>query len=152
MRRLAALLCASLFALPAFAHDYTAGSLKIDHPWSRAMPVNSPMAAAFMSIENKGHQDDRLLSASSPQATRIELHTHLNDNGVMRMREVSGGVILPAGKTTKLAPGGLHIMFMDVKKQAKAGDKFPLTLQFEKAGKVEVVVNVEQGAPAAHAH
>lgn len=152
MRKFAVLAVTALLSLPAFAHDYTAGSLKIDHPWSRAMPANSPTAAVFMSINNLGKQDDKLLSASSPQAGKVELHTHLHDNGVMRMREVSGGVALPAASNTKLVPGGLHIMLMDVKKQAKAGEKFPLELNFEKAGKVQVEIKVEDGAPAAHVH
>lgn len=153
--RFAALLCATLFALPAFAHDYQAGNLKIDHPWSRAMPASSPTAATFLTIVNKGKDDDRLLAVSSPQAARVELHTHINDNGVMRMREVAGGIALPAGSEVKLAPGGLHIMLLEVGKQAKAGDSFPLELSFAKAGKVKVEVKVEDGMPAAakqHAH
>lgn len=152
MRKLAVLALASLLSLPAMAHDYSAGALKIGHPWSRAMPATSPTAGVFMTINNTGKDADKLVSATSPQAGKIEMHTHVNDNGVMRMREVAGGITVPAGEATKLAPGGLHVMLFDIKQQAKVGDKFPLVLKFEKAGEVKVDVKVEAGAPAAHAH
>ncbi|MDC7713315.1 copper chaperone PCu(A)C [Vogesella sp. LYT5W] len=140
---------AALLSLPAFAHDYSVGALKIGHPYSRAMPAASPTAAVFMSISNSGGAD-RLLAASTPQAARAELHQHLNDNGVMRMREVVGGIALPAGGTVTLAPGGLHIMLLEVPKQAASGEHFPLQLQFEKAGKVTVEVKVESGMAPVH--
>ena len=148
MRTFAALALASLFALPALAHDYTAGSLKIDHPYSRAMPPASPTAAVFFTISNNGKQADRLIAASSQQAGRAELHTHSNDNGVMRMRQVDGGIAIAPGSSVKLAPGGLHVMLLEVKQQARVGDKFPLTLTFERAGEVQVEVKVEDGAAA----
>ncbi len=149
MKKLALAALAGLLSLPALAHDYSAGALKIDHPWSRAMPASSPTAAVFMTISNSGGAD-RLLAASTPQAARAELHQHLNDNGVMRMREVSGGIVLPAAGQVKLAPGGLHLMLLQVPKQAVSGDRFPLQLQFEKAGKVTVEVKVESGMAPVH--
>lgn len=154
MRTFATLALASLFTLPALAHDYTVGSLKIDHPYSRAMPPASPTAAVFFTISNNGKQADRLIAASSKQSGRAELHTHTNDNGVMRMRQVEGGIAIAAGSSVKLAPGGLHVMLLEVKQQARAGDKFPLTLTFERAGEVQVDVKVEDGGeqPMQHQH
>ncbi|SCK11041.1 copper chaperone PCu(A)C [Vogesella sp. LIG4] len=146
MRTFATLALACLLSLPAMAHEYTVGNLKIIHPYSRAMPPASPAAAVFFSIVNKGQQADRLLAITTPQAPRAELHKHSNDNGVMRMRPLEGGVAIAAGETVKLAPGGVHVMLLDLKQQAKAGDHFPLTLKFEKAGEVKVDVKVEDGA------
>lgn len=153
MKKFALAALAGLLSLPALAHDYSVGALKIDHPYSRAMPASSPTAAVFMTISNSGGAD-RLLAASTPQAARAELHQHLNDNGVMRMRQVSGGIALPADSQVKLAPGGLHLMLLEVPKQALDGERFPLQLRFEKAGKLTVEVKVESGMlplhPAAH--
>lgn len=91
------------------------------------------------------------MSASTPRAERAEVHTHVNDNGVMRMRKVEGGVAVAPGQTVKFAPGSYHIMLLGLKQPLKAGDRFPLTLSFEKAGQVEVQVVVQDGA-GDHAH
>lgn len=149
MKKLALAALAGLLSLPVLAHDYSVGPLNVGHPYSRAMPPGSPTAAVFMTISNSGGAD-RLLAASTPQAARAELHQHINDNGVMRMREVAGGIALPAGGTVTLAPGGLHVMLLQVPKQAVSGDRFPLQLQFEKAGKVTVEVKVESGMAPVH--
>ncbi|GHD75874.1 copper chaperone PCu(A)C [Vogesella fluminis] len=149
MKKLALAALAGLLSLPVLAHDYSVGPLNVGHPYSRAMPASSPTAAVFMTISNSGGAD-RLLAASTPQAARAELHQHINDNGVMRMREVAGGIALPAGGTVTLAPGGLHVMLLQVPKQAVSGDRFPLQLQFEKAGKVTVEVKVESGMAPVH--
>lgn len=146
MRSLLAIAIAGLIALPAAAHEYTVGALKIGHPYSRAMPPAAPTTGAFFSISNSGKAADKLLAASSPLASSVELHTHLNDNGVMRMRQVEGGITVAPGETLKLAPGGLHVMLLGVKQQPHAGDKFPLTLKFEKAGDISVDVKVEDGS------
>lgn len=146
MRTFAVLALASLLALPAAAHEYAIGSLKIGHPYSRAMPPAAPTNAAFFSISNNGKAADKLLGASSPLASTVELHNNLNDSGVMRMRPLAGGISVAPGETLKLAPGGLHLMLLGVKQQPHAGDKFPLTLKFEKAGDISVEVKVEDGA------
>ncbi|HJV06019.1 MAG TPA: copper chaperone PCu(A)C [Chromobacteriaceae bacterium] len=147
MKRLAAALLGLALSTSVLAHGYTLGQLDVHHPWSRAMPEASPTGAAYMTLTNQGKSDDRLLAASSPRAQSAELHTHLNDHGVMRMRPVADGIALPAGQQVKLAPGGLHIMLMGLKQPLKAGDHFPLTLKFEKAGSVTVDVQVENSAP-----
>lgn len=146
MRTFVVLALTSLLALPAVAHEYTVGTLKIGHPYSRAMPPAAPTTGAFFSISNSGKAADKLLAASSPLASTVELHSHLNDNGVMRMRQVEGGISVAPGETLKLAPGGLHVMLLGVKQQPHTGDKFPLTLKFEKAGDINVEVKVEDGS------
>lgn len=141
----------------AHAHDYELGKLHIEHPWARASAGAAPTGAAYLAIENRGDAPDRLIGAATPAAERAELHNHIDDNGVMKMREVEGGIVLPAGTTTQLAPGGLHIMLMGLAQPLEAGTHFPLTLTFEKAGELAVEIKVEpighQPEPAhGHAH
>lgn len=139
-----ALTLASLlaFALPSFAHDYTVGAIKIDHPWSRELPPNAPAGAAYFVLHNQGNEADRLLGAHTPRAGHSELHTHTHADGVMKMTKVEN-VDVPAKGDVAFQPGGLHVMLFDLKEPLKAGEKFPLTLKFEKAGQVEVSVSVE---------
>ncbi|WP_206118773.1 copper chaperone PCu(A)C [Chromobacterium fluminis] len=155
-KTLSALLGLCLLSAGAMAHEFKLGDMKIGHPWSRAMPESSPTGGVYLSLNNRGKTADKLLSASTPRAAKAELHTHLNDNGVMRMREVAGGVAVAAGQEVKFAPGSYHVMLMGLKQPLRVGDRFPLTLRFEKAGSVTVEVVVEDGvaaaAPAEHAH
>jgi copper(I)-binding protein len=155
-KTLSALLGLCLLSAGAMAHEFKLGDLKIGHPWSRAMPESSPTGGVYLLLSNRGKAADKLLSASTPRAAKAELHTHINDNGVMRMREVAGGVEVAAGQQVKFAPGSYHVMLMGLKQPLRAGDHFPLTLRFEKAGSVTVDVAVEDGvaaaAPAEHAH
>jgi copper(I)-binding protein len=101
------------------------------------------VGGAFVTLLNTADAPDRLVSASSAVAERVELHTHIMDGGVMRMREVEGGIPLPPGETVNLQPGGLHIMLLGLNQGLAAGSRFPLTLTFEKAGSVQVEVPVE---------
>ena len=105
-------------------------------------------SAAYLTIENSGSEPDRLVGASSPAAKTVEIHEMVDDGGTMRMRPLADGLAIPANATTTLEPGGYHIMLIDLKAPLKAGDRFPLDLTFEKAGRrqVEVVVGT---APAA---
>lgn len=128
-------------AASADAHEFKKGSLMIDHPFARANIAERP-AAAYAKVMNMGSEDDRLISASSPVAGRVELHTHIMENGIAKMRPVET-IEVPAGGSAELKPGGDHIMLFDLAEPLKKGDKFPLTLTFEKAGDVEVTVNVE---------
>lgn len=138
-------------ALLSHAHEYEAGQLHIDHPWSREMPPVAPTAAVYFVVDNKGSDADRLLGASTPIAGKAELHEHVHADGVMKMQQVKG-VSVPAGGEVKFEPMGYHVMLFELKQQAKDGDRFPLTLTFEKAGKVEVEVAVHKGAPGGHEH
>ncbi len=142
---IAALLSPSLFAS---AHDYSVGELHIEHPWSRQMPAVAPTAAAYFVVHNKGTEDDRLLSVSTPHAGKAELHEHIHADGVMKMQQVQS-VAIPAGGEVQFAPMGYHVMLFNLQQQAKDGERFPLTLTFEKAGAVEVEVAVQKDAPLA---
>ena len=128
--------------------------LKIEGAWARASAGLARNGAAYMTIHNEGPVADRLIAASSPIAGTIELHAHLKDGDVMRMRPVVAVEIAP-GEPAVLQPGGLHMMMLDLKAPLKDGESFPLTLTFEKAGKVTVSVDVRRNAPAApggHSH
>ncbi len=123
------------------AHEFTVGEITIDHPWARATAAHQANGAAYLVVDNGG-EADRILGAASPVAARVELHNHIDDNGVMRMRHVDS-IDLPAGETTALAPGGLHIMLFELGAPLVEGESFPLTLTLEQAGDVEVEVKVE---------
>ncbi len=140
----AATLAACLFAAPsARAEDVKAGDLVITQAWSRATPTGAKVAGAYLTVENKGSTADRLVSGSGDVAGRVEIHEMAMDGGVMKMRPLDNGLVIEPGKTIKLAPGGYHMMLMDLKTQFKQGDKVPVTLQFEKAGKVNVSLDVQ---------
>ncbi|MCW8328395.1 copper chaperone PCu(A)C [Photobacterium sp. SDRW27] len=132
-----------LFSGLVNAHDYKNGNLHIDHPWSKQVPPTSAVAAAFFNIMNHGDEVDTLLSAKSPIAGKTELHAHIHEDGMMKMREVEK-IDIPANSTRTLKPGSYHIMFFDLKQVPALGDRFPLTLHFEKAGRVEIEVAVEK--------
>lgn len=126
----------------------TAGDLTIAGGWARAMLPGQPAGGGYLTIANKGQAADKLVAASSPSAGKVEIHTMEIVNDVMVMRPVDGGLEIPAGATVELKPGGLHVMFMAVKEPFKEGGTVPVTLEFEKAGKVEVTLPVQakQGA------
>lgn len=139
---------------PASAQKAETARVTIATPWSRATPGNSKIGVAFLEVQaRKGHAD-KLLSASSPVAGVVELHTHTSDNGVMRMRRIDA-IDVPAGGKAVLKPGGLHLMLMNLKHPLKEGDKIDLTLVFEKAGKIAVkvpVLKVGSPGPGGMAH
>lgn len=139
----------ALVAAAANAHDYKAGSIEIGHPWSRATPKGAQVAGGFMTLKNTGATADRLVGGSSPAAGRFEVHEMTMDQGVMKMREVKGGLELKPGQTVELKPGSYHVMFMELKTPFEKDKPVKGTLKFEKAGTVEVEFQVEAvGAPA----
>ena len=99
--------------------------------------------AAFMGIQNSGAENDRLLSARSDVAQRVELHTHIADGDVMRMVEVEEGFEIPAGDTHMLERGGHHVMFMGLNRKLAHGDEVAVTLVFENAGEMDVIIPVD---------
>jgi len=143
-----------LVLLLLFASSPALAQMQIEKPWARATAPGAKVAGGYMVIRNAGAAGDKLVAASSPAASRVELHVHINDNGVMRMREVPGYDV-PAKGTFELKPGGAHLMFMDIKRPFKEGEKVPVKLKFEKAGEVgaEFQVGGLGGgtAPAGHA-
>jgi copper(I)-binding protein len=115
---------------------------RIERAWARATPGSAKTGAAYFSVESP--IDDRLISLESPVARKAELHTHIEEDGVMQMHAVEGGVTIAAHQPLELKPGGrLHVMLIDLNQKLKAGDRFPLVLTFEKAGRQEVTVKVE---------
>lgn len=149
----AALALALLVPAAATAADVRLGDLSIEQPWARASVAAN--GAAYMTIRTSGAEADRLIGAASPVATTVELHTHLVEGDVMRMRPVKA-IEVNVGEPAVLQPGGLHVMLIGLKAPLKAGDSFPLTLTFEKAGTVTVDVAVTApgagGEPAPHRH
>ena len=134
---------AAICVMPASAQQVKAGDLVLDHAWARATPGGATVGGGFLTIENKGATPDKLIGGSSPAAGKVEVHETAMNNGVATMRPVKGGLsILPAQSVT-LAPGGYHLMLMQLKAPLKKGDKVPVTLAFERAGQVKVTLDVQ---------
>jgi copper(I)-binding protein len=138
-----AALSAVVIAAPVRAEDIKAGDLVITQAWSRATPSGAKVAGGFLTIENKGSAPDKLIGVSADIAGKAEVHEMTSDNGVMKMRPLDKGLVIEAGKTVKLAPGGYHLMLQDLKGAFKEGEEVPVTLEFEKAGKVAVSLDVQ---------
>jgi len=137
-----AILAASL-SIPAQAEDVTAGSLKISAPWARATPKGASIGGGYMKITNTGSAPDRLVGGASDVSSRFEVHEMSMDNGVMKMRPVGQGIEIKPGETVEFKPGGYHIMFVGLKNGLEKGQHVKATLEFEKAGKVDVDFTVE---------
>lgn len=119
----------------------TVGEITIHHPWARASLGAAPNSAVYMDLETMGSEPDRLLGGSTPVAEEVQLHTHLMDEGVARMRPVEAIEVAP-GTPTVLAPGGLHVMLVGLTEKLEEGSTMPLTLVFETAGEVTLEVPV----------
>jgi copper(I)-binding protein len=139
-----AIIAACLLTLPrAQADEVKAGDLVITQAWSRATPGGAKIGGGYLTIENKGSAPDRLIGGSADIAGKVEVHEMAMNNGVMTMRPLDKGLTIEPGKTAKLAPGGYHLMMFDLKRPLKQGDKLPVTLEFEKAGKVTISLDVQ---------
>ncbi|MSO68565.1 MAG: copper chaperone PCu(A)C [Pseudolabrys sp.] len=134
---------AIVLAMPAQAEDVTAGPLKISAPWTRATPKGASVGGGYMKITNTGSAPDRLVSGSTDISRRFEIHEMSMDGGVMKMRAMPKGIELKPGQTIEFKPGGYHVMFVGLNKGLEKGQHVKATLQFEKAGKVEVDFTVE---------
>lgn len=144
-KTLAAALAAILLAMPALAEGP-----EVHDAYAITARPGAPTGAAFMVIHNHGGAPDHLLSAASPVAERVELHTHVMDaNGVAQMMEVPEGWPLPTDGEIVLERGGAHVMFMGITQPFEDGATFPLTLNFRDAGPVEVMVTVDLDRMAA---
>jgi uncharacterized protein YcnI/copper(I)-binding protein len=135
---------------------YTLGSLKIERPWTRATPRSAPVAGGYLKVTNSGAVADRLIGGSFAHAGKVEVHEMSDEGGMMRMRQLTLGLEIPAGQTVELRPGGYHLMFMDLKQGIVAGQGVKGALVFEKAGRIEVEFDAAPlgaSAPAAeHQH
>ncbi|MFZ1110663.1 MAG: copper chaperone PCu(A)C [Rhodomicrobium sp.] len=142
---------ALMAAYPAAAHEYRKGDLTIFHPWARPTAEGAATGAAYLSIKNGGAAPDKLVSAASPAAEKVELHETREENGVMKMRALEGGIDIEPGASQELKPGGAHIMLIGLKKRLQEGQTIPLTLMLDKAGPIEVEIKVEKREPASAA-
>ena len=133
----------------AFAGEYRLGDLVVKEHWMREMPPVAETAVAYFRVENRGDEGDRLVSVHSPLAEEAELHLHEMEDGVMVMQRLPSAEV-PAEGTIALAPGGLHVMLVGLAEAPAAGERFPMTLHFERAGTIEVQVRVRSFEEAAH--
>src|SRR5215212_463286 len=140
--RLLALTASLLLAGAALAQtDAPQGQIQVKDAWARATPGKAENGAAYLTILSPAA--DRLTEVSPPVAKKAELHNMTAEGGVMKMRSLSALDLIP-GEPATLKPGGTHVMLMGLNRPLTAGETFPLTLSFEKAGKREVAVAVEK--------
>ena len=151
--RSAALLVLISLTLSSAAEEDAVGDVQVRLPWARATAPTAMTGAGYMEVTNHGNVAERLLSAAAEVSEVVELHTHIRDGEMMRMVEVEN-IEIPPGETVSLEPGGLHIMFIGLHAPLVAGTEFPLTLEFEQAGSLEVQVMVRgiDGQPHGHGH
>lgn len=145
----------ALVSAPLAAHSFAVGPLRIGHPWARETAPAQTVGGGFLTITNTGKTADTLVSASSPAAKEVQIHTMSMDGGVMRMRRLTNGLPIPAGATIALKPGGYHLMLVGLKAPLKAGVKVPGELRFKNAGAVKIefaVQSLSAPLPAEAAH
>lgn len=131
----------AVVAAPAHAAEITSGTLKISDPWVRLIIKTRP-GAEYMTIHNTGNTPDRLISATSPVAARVEIHTHIMKNNIMKMRPVEA-VDIPANSMVAFKSGGYHLMIFGLKAGVKSAGEVPLTLVFEKAGEIKIIALIK---------
>ncbi|TCT07895.1 copper chaperone PCu(A)C [Aquabacter spiritensis] len=149
-----ATLLLTLSAQALFAQN--SPTIAIDQPWARATPQGATVGAGYMVLRNEGAATDRLVAATADVAPRVEIHEMAMANGVMTMRQVPGGLLVPANGSVTLKPGSYHLMFMDLTQPLKQGTIVTGTLTFEKAGTIPVKLTVEpigaEGVAAGEGH
>ena len=143
-----ALLLASFVTNETHAQTST-NTITVEQAWARATPGGARTGAAYMTLINNGTSTDQLLRATTPVADQVQFHKETEDNGVSRMREVHNVELSPGGKIT-FKPGDMHMMIVGIKQPLKEGQSFPLTLQFEKAGNIDVTVPIEKVGAMQH--
>jgi hypothetical protein len=131
-----------VLALPAFAAGF-ADQVGVVDPYVRMAPPGSKTTAAFMTLKNAGDKEAKLVTAAAPAASVTELHNHINDGGVMRMRQVKE-IAVPARGEVALKPGGYHVMLIDMKAPLKEGDHVVITLGFADGSSKEVHATVRK--------
>ena len=145
----ALLIAASSFLVEAQAAD---PAIAIQDPYVRLVPPGIKATGGFMLIRNAGATDRQLIKATSPIASIVELHTHLNENGVMKMREIPE-IVVPASGKVELKPGSYHIMLIEMKSELKEGDLAPISMSFDDGSTSEVEATVrklQMTMPASH--
>lgn len=139
------LLLAAAPSWSAAAQEARGSAIEIERAWTRATGPTAQTAVAYVAVRNRGAAPDRLVSASSPEARAVEMHETTMEGGVMRMRPVEGGIVVPPGGLVRLEPdgGGVHLMLVGPTRAFARGERVPLTLTFERAGGVQVEMTVE---------
>ncbi|WP_246018439.1 copper chaperone PCu(A)C [Pelagibacterium montanilacus] len=151
-------LAAVCLSLPAYAHDdhapdddhghvhaedvVQAGNLVISGPFARATNPGAPVGGGYFAVTNTGEADDRLIAVEADVSERVEIHEMAHEGDVMTMRELADGLVIPAGETVTLAPGGFHLMFMNLETAFVEGEAVDVVLDFENAGRVPLSLPV----------
>ena len=143
LARAAVFVAVALFHAALPAREFTLGSMTIVEPWSRELPPNAHNGAAYFRVENGGGESDRIVAARTEIADTVEIHTHEMDGGMMKMRRVES-VEVPAGGEARFKPHGLHLMLFGLKEPLAGGRSYGLTVVFEKAGELDVSVEVRR--------
>jgi len=145
----------SSFLAAAFLATATLGAqaaeITVGDPYARAVPPGQPNSAVFMTLANASKQDRALVGAESTAAGAVELHTHVNEDGVMKMRRIDK-IAIPAGQTVALKPGGLHVMLIGLKENLEPGKEVHMNLLFDNGTKEHIMAPVRkiEMAPKAH--
>ncbi|WP_404376150.1 copper chaperone PCu(A)C [Vreelandella aquamarina] len=151
MRRVTLLIALLLMSTPLVAAHHGSdhseamaghSSIEVTHPWARATPPGAGAGGGFVTLTNHGDKDDTLVGATSPLTERVEIHMMEMHGDVMRMVPLPGGIDIPAGETVTLAPGGLHLMFMELASPLVEGQPVPVTLEFQHAEPIQVKLQV----------
>jgi copper(I)-binding protein len=146
-RAVACLLILSAASLSVMTREASAGELSIKRAWSRVAPPGAPVLGGYLSITNDGAQPDRLMAVSSTISDNVQIHMSSVNDGVATMRQVTDGVAIPSGETVEFEPGELHLMLLNPKSRPGEGEKIPLTLTFEKAGRLDIELVVARSPP-----
>jgi len=134
---------AVLVAAIAVAAQAAPRSISIEKPWARETVEGQAAGGGFMTIVNNGQREDQLVSASSPASHEVQIHTMSMDGSVMRMRQLTDGLSIPAKGKVELKPRGLHIMFIGLKKPLRPGTSVPVTLKFRHTGSMTAQFKVQ---------
>jgi len=137
------------FVAPAEAHDYKKGNLVVDHPWARPTAETAKNAAVYLEVRNNSGQTDTLIGAKTAITSKVELHSIVNENGVMKMRLMAEGIEIPAGGAIKLDTGGAHFMLIGIKEPLQEGTRHPIAFVFKKAGEIAAEITIEKKPAAA---
>lgn len=133
----------SIASTVAIAHEYKQGHVSIDHPWSRPTPPGTSMGVGYLSITNNSDHDITLAGASTPRAGKVTIHESTMNDGMMSMKALKDGLVIPAGETVELKPHGYHLMLEGLTGRLKQDERVPLALDFDGADSMDVELSVE---------
>lgn len=137
----------------ALAHSFTQGDITVSHPWSSATPGGAAVGVGYVKITNNGIAADRLKGGTFDGAAAVEVHEMIIEGDAMKMRRLNDGPEIKPHSTVELKPGGMHLMFTDLKSKIEAGVSRKGSLMFEKAGSIGVEFKIELvGATESHDH